>query len=41
MLREQGMDTHDEVIEPLANEGVEILVDVNVVAKSERVWRIR
>ena len=31
------MDTYDEVIEPLANEGVEILVDVNVVAKSERV----
>ncbi len=29
------MDIYNEVIEPLANEGAEILVNVNLVAKSK------
>ncbi len=32
---EHWMDIYNEVIEPLANEGAEILVNVNIVAKAE------
>jgi hypothetical protein len=32
---EHWPDVYNEVIEPLANEGADILVDVNIVAKAE------